>query len=195
MSSTWSRTLCVLLLLAFGAGPAGRVVAAERGFPLITVYPPETHKAGPQTFDITQDSRGVLHFGNLHGLVTYDGAWWELHKLPNEQVALSLATDAKGGIALGLLNDFGFLARNAKGSYEYRSLLGKLPAEQRQVGDVRSICSTPAGFLFVAERSLILWDGGSAKRIAAFPAAEAPRGCSSEGSDVLLRGPKGLHRL
>lgn len=195
MSSTWSRTLCVLLLLAFGAGPAGRAVAAERGFPLITVYPPETHKAGPQTFDIAQDSRGVLYFGNLHGLVTYDGAWWELHKLPNEQVVLSLAADPSGRIALGLLNDLGYLARDAKGSSEYRSLLETLPAAQREVGDVRAICATSAGFLYVAEKSLILWNSGAAKRIATFTAEDAPRGCSSEGADVLLRGPKGLHRL
>ena len=189
MSPNWSRTLCVLLLLAFPAA------AAERGFPLITVYPPELHKAGPQTFDITQDSRGVLHFGNLHGLLTYDGAWWELHKLPNEQVPLSLATDAGGRIALGLLNDLGFMARDAKGSYEFHSLLETLPAEQRQVGDVRAICATPAGFLFVAEKSVIVWNVGAAKRVATFAAADTPRGCSSAGADVLLRGPKGLHRF
>lgn len=189
MSTIWSRTLCVLLLLAFRAG------AAERGFPLITVYPPETHKAGPQTFDITQDGRGVLHFGNLHGLVTYDGAWWELHKLPNEQVPLSVASDARGSIALGLMNDLGYLARDAQGSLAYHSLLDTLPADQRQVGDVRSICATPAGFLYVAEKSLLLWNGGAVKRLAAFAPADAPRGCSSEGADVLLRGPKGLHKL
>ena len=189
MSPTWSRTLCVLLLLALPAR------AAERGFPLITVYPPETHKAGPQTFDVTQDARGVLHFGNLHGLLTYDGAWWELQKLPNEQVPLSLATDTSGRVALGLLNDLGYLARDAKGARQYHSLLETLPADQRQVGDVRAICATPAGFLFVAEKSLILWNRGAAKRIAAFPAEEAPRGCSSAGADVLLRGPKGLHRF
>ncbi|HET8772133.1 MAG TPA: GGDEF domain-containing protein [Thermoanaerobaculia bacterium] len=170
-------------------------MAAERGFPLITVYPAETHKAGPQTFDITQDSRGVLYFGNLHGLVTYDGAWWELHKLPNEQVVLSLASDSAGRIALGLLNDLGYLARDAKGSYEYRSLMETLPAAQREVGDVRAICATSAGFLYVAEKSLVLWNDGAAKRIATFTAENAPRGCSSEGADVLLRGPKGLHRL
>lgn len=189
MSPTWSRTLCVLLLLASSAG------AAERGFPLITVYPPETHKAGPQTFDIAQDGRGVLHFGNLHGLVTYDGAWWQLHKLPNEQVPLSLASDSRGRVALGLMNDLGYLGRNAQGAYEYRSLLDSLPAEQRQVGDIRAICTTSAGFLFVAEKSLLLWNEGAVKRIATFTAKDAPRGCSSEEADVLLRGPNGLHRL
>src|SRR5688500_14280837 len=189
MSTTWSRTLCVLLLLL--ALPAG---AAERGFPLITVYPPETHKAGPQTFDITQDGRGVLHFGNLHGLVTYDGAWWELHTLPNEQVALAVATDRRGRIALGLMGDFGYLARDAKGASIYHSLLGTLPKPQQSIGDVRQICATPAGFLFVAEKSLIAWNGSGARAIAQFSAEDAPRGCYSDGAEVFLRGPKGLQR-
>lgn len=182
------RTLFVLLFLAMRAG------AAERGFPLITVFPPETHKAGPQMFDIAQDSRGVLHFGNLHGLVTYDGAWWELHTLPNEQVALSVATDSTGRITLGLMNDLGFLAHDAKGSHVYHSLLGTLPAAQRQIGDVRDICPTSAGFLFVAEKGLLVWNGGNVRSVAQFKAEDAPRGCYSDGAEVFLRGPKGLHR-
>ncbi|HVG25811.1 MAG TPA: hypothetical protein VND45_16765, partial [Thermoanaerobaculia bacterium] len=189
MSTITRRALCVLLLLALRAG------AAERGFPLITVYPPETHKAGPQTFDIAQDARGVLLFGNLHGLVTYDGAWWGLHTLPDDQAPLSLAVDARGSVALGLVGDFGFLARSAAGAYEYRSLLDTLPANEREVGDIRELCVTPAGFLFVAERSLVLWNGGPAKTVARFPAETAPRGCHSDSGGVFLRGPQGLQRF
>ncbi|HYC92551.1 MAG TPA: GGDEF domain-containing protein [Thermoanaerobaculia bacterium] len=183
------RALCVLLLLALRAG------AAERGLPLITVFPPETHQAGPQTFDVTQDARGVLLFGNLHGLVTYDGAWWGLHTLPDDQAPLALAADARGRVALGLVNDFGFLARNASGAYEYHSLRETLPEGQRDVGDIRELCVTPAGFLYVAEQSLILWNGGPARTIAQFPAETAPRGCHSDDGGVFLRGPQGLQRL
>src|SRR5215213_1055948 len=164
MAAIWRRALCVLLLLAFRAG------AAERGFPLITVYPAEVHKAGPQTFDIAQDARGVLLFGNLHGLVTYDGAWWGLHTLPEDQAPLSLAADARGRVALGLVNDFGFLARNGNGSYEYHSLRETLPEAEREVGDIRELCVTPAGFLYVGERSLVVWNSGNAKTIARFSA-------------------------
>ena len=181
--------LCVLIFLAFAAG------GAERGFPLITVYPPEVHKAGPQMFDIAQDSRGVLLFGSLHGLASYDGAWWELRKLPDEQVVLAVASDSQGRVALGLLSDFGFLERDATGSYGYRSLLSTLPAAQRQVGDIRDICTTPVGFLFVAERSLLVWNGGVARSVATFTAEEAPRGCYSDGPEIFLRGPRGLQRL
>jgi diguanylate cyclase (GGDEF)-like protein len=189
MAAIWRRALCVLLLLAFRAG------AAERGFPLITVYPAEVHKAGPQTFDIAQDARGVLLFGNLHGLVTYDGAWWGLHTLPEDQAPLSLAADARGRVALGLVNDFGFLARNGNGSYEYHSLRDTLPEAEREVGDIRELCVTPAGFLYVGERSLIVWNSGNAKTIARFSTETAPRGCHSDAGGVFLRGPLGLQQL
>ena len=100
----FSRAALPLLAIAMFAG--------ARGLPLITVYPAEAHEAGPQTFDIAQDHQGILYFGTLHGLVIYDGAWWRLLELPDEQVALSPATDDKGRRAMGLVNDFGYLARD-----------------------------------------------------------------------------------
>src|SRR5687768_8306883 len=167
----WRLLYCAALpWLAFA------MFAAERGFPLVTVYPAEVHKAGPQTFDIAQDRQGVLYFGNLHGLVIYDGAWWRLLQLPDEQVALSLATDDKGRLALGLVNDLGYLAQDGSGSPIFRSLVEQLPADQRELGDVRDVCSTAAGFLYVAERSLILWDGTKTSIVGTFDAESAPRG-------------------
>lgn len=169
---------------------AGTTTAAERGLPQITVYPAEVHKAGPQSFDIAQDTRGILYFGNLQGLVAYDGAWWRLLKLPDDQAALSLASDEKGRLALGLVSDFGYLEQGA-----YHSLLPNLPASQRAFGDVKAICAIDAGFLFVAERSLLLWDKQGARQLAEFVPATAPRGCLSEGATALLRGPQGLQRF
>jgi diguanylate cyclase (GGDEF)-like protein len=183
--SQW-LALCVFLLLP------GGLQGAERGLPLITVFPAEVHKAGPQTFDIAQDSRGILYFGNLHGLVSYDGAWWRLHKLPDDQVALSLATDAKGRVAVGMVNDFGWYD---PGAQEYRSLLPQLPQAKRQFGDVNSICATPAGFLYLTEKSILLWNGTNTRVIAEMAYESMPRGCYSEGADVLLRGPLGLQRF
>ena len=176
-------------LLALGAR------AAERGFPLITVYPAEVHKAGPQNFDVAQDRDGVLYFGNLHGLVIYDGAWWRLLELPDDQVALSIGTDDQGRVAMGLVNDFGFLARDGSGSPLYRSLLEQIPEKQREIGDVREVCAIATGFLYVAENSLLVWDGTKASVAATFDAASAPRGCYSERGSVLLRGPKGIQRF
>lgn len=167
----------------------------ERGFPLITVYPPEAHKAGPQTFDLTQDSRGILYFGNLHGLVTYDGAWWHLTQLPDEQAALAVASDSRGRVALGLVNDFGYISPGNPETHGYQSLVGGLPLAKRQFGDVRAICATQAGFVYLTERSVIFWSDGSPRIVAEYPDDAAPRGCLGRGNEVFLRSPKGLSRL
>jgi diguanylate cyclase (GGDEF)-like protein len=182
-----------LPLLAFVA--CATLSAAERGLPLITVYPAEVHKAGPQSFDIAQDARGILYFGNLQGLLAYDGAWWRLLKLPDDQAALSVATDAYGRVALGLVSDFGYLVRNARGAQEYRSLLPRIPAAQRSFGDVNAICATAAGFLYVTEKRLLVWDGKDARVAAQYTPENAPRGCLSEGGEIVLRGSQGLQRF
>ncbi len=188
--AAWPLRSALIVCLAATAG------ATEQGLPQITVYPAEVHKAGPQTFDIAQDSRGILYFGNLQGLLAYDGAWWRLLKLPDDQAALSVATDTQGRVALGLVSDFGYLVRNAAGEQEYRSLLPSLPAAQRSFGDVRAICTIGAGFLFVTEKSLLLWDGKqNARVVAPLDPETAPRGCLSEGGNILLRGPQGLQQF
>jgi diguanylate cyclase (GGDEF)-like protein len=170
-------------------------VATERGLPLITIHPPEIHRAGPQTFDIAQDTSGILYFGNLHGLLTYDGAWWRLRELPDDQVALSLATDASGRVAVGLINDFGYIVRSESGIEEYRSLLDRLPSDKREIRDVRAICTTTQGFLYVTDTSLLLWNGADVRIVSEQSGDAAPRGCLGDGDRVFLRGIEGVSRL
>ena len=184
-------------LLSVGVIPwlAVAATAAERGLPQITVFPAEVHKAGPQTFDLTQDARGILYFGNLQGLLSYDGAWWRLLKLPDEQAALSVAADAQGRVAVGMVSDFGTLERDATGAQTFRSLLSHLPEPHRAFGDVNAICAIRNGFLYVSERRLLVWDGRRARVAAEFAQGTAPRGCIAERGEVVLRGPHGLQRF
>ncbi len=172
------------VLCALSAG------AAERGFPLITVYPAEVHKGGPQTFAVAQDPRGVLYFGNLHGLMTYDGAWWRMMALPDDQVALSVASDSRGRVAVGMVNDFGYVDGD-----HLQSLLPRLPADKRELGEVRSICSTPAGFLFVSERRLLMWDGRSLRIAGELDPEKGRRDCYAEDAHVYVYGADGLRQF
>ncbi len=176
-----------VLLAALCALPLG---AAERGFPLITVYPAEVHKGGPQTFAVAQDPRGVLYFGNLHGLMTYDGAWWRMMALPDDQVALSVASDNRGRVAVGMVNDFGYVDGD-----HLQSLLPRLPADKRELGEVRAICNTSAGFLFVSERRLLMWDGRSLRIAAELDPDKGRRDCYAEGAHVYVYGADGLRQF
>lgn len=171
------------------------VRAAERGYPVVTVFPAETHQAGPQNFDIAQDRRGILYFGNLHGLVSYDGAWWRLLKLPDDQLAYAVDADDRGRVALGLVNDLGSLSTRKDGTVVYESLLDKVPENKRDFGDVLAVCASQAGFLFVSDRRLLLWDGGPVRALAETDPINGPTDCLTQGRSILLRGPQGLQRL
>jgi diguanylate cyclase (GGDEF)-like protein len=185
------RTAVAALLLLCGV----TAFAGERGYPLITVYPPEVHKGGPQTFDVAQDSRGVLYFGNLAGLLTYDGAWWRLIKLPDDQAASALAADANGQVVVGAVDELGYVARDSGGQAQYRSLLPLLPAAVRDFGDVRAACSTSEGFLFLADHRLLLWDGQTMRISPVHDRLTSPRRCRATKSGVYLTGPNGLQTV
>jgi diguanylate cyclase (GGDEF)-like protein len=186
------KRLLALLLVLCGAAPVAGA-AAVRGFPLITVYPAEEHKAGPQNFEIAQDARGVLYFGNLAGLLTWDGAWWRLLTLPDEQAPLSVASNAKGTVMLGMVDDLGTVAADATGSAKFRSLVPFIPKEAREFGEVNAICVAGDAFLFVAEKRLFSWDGRT-MRVAEKPAT-APRACFSDAGGTFLYGRAGLQRF
>ena len=54
----------------------------EDGFPLITNYLPKEYSANVQNWAVIQDNRGVLYFGNVSGVLEYDGVNWRLIMFP-----------------------------------------------------------------------------------------------------------------
>ncbi|RYY89027.1 MAG: hypothetical protein EOO15_07320, partial [Chitinophagaceae bacterium] len=52
------------------------------GLPEIRNYGKQAYRAGTQSWQIRQDSLGLLYFANNDGLLTYDGAWWHTYPLP-----------------------------------------------------------------------------------------------------------------
>jgi diguanylate cyclase (GGDEF)-like protein len=163
-----SRALAVCLLLAGTAGTAAyaaplseRGERAERGFPLIQSYEPPVQGSSTQSFGIIRDPRGVLYIANLGGIVVYDGAWWQVIPIGKVGIAFSVASDASGRVAVGGTDDLGFLAPDAGGKLRYASLLGLLPASQREIGQIQSVYPWDKGFVFTTARWLLAWDGGS----------------------------------
>lgn len=186
--------LAALLMLGVSLQAAPR--PEERGFPTITVYPQRTHRGGPQTFDVAQDNRGILYFGNLAGLLTFDGAWWRMVKLPNDASADVLYTDPAGRLAIGGVGEIGYLDADAAGSPVYRSLSPLLPPSVRDFGDVRSICHSGDEFVFVTHSYIFGWKSGTPRVIADLrKLAKPPRGCWSFAGSTWLSGETGLHPL
>lgn len=87
----------------------------ERGFPLIEGYLPSVEGAQSQNFAIAYDPHGLLYVGNLGGLLTYDGARWRLLPIGREKSVFSVACDAAGRVAVGGIDDLGYLAADPAG--------------------------------------------------------------------------------
>jgi diguanylate cyclase (GGDEF)-like protein len=163
----------ILLGLLTAAAHAAPVpaMAMERGFPLIQAYDPALPEAETQSFGIVRDPRGVLYVANLGGVLVYDGAWWQIIPVGREKMVFALASDARGQIAAGGDDELGLLTPDAAGTLRFVSLRDRLPAAQRDFGQVLSIQAIPGsrgGFAFMTARWLLLWDGARFTTAATF---------------------------
>jgi diguanylate cyclase (GGDEF)-like protein len=153
-----------LLLLVPTAAPA-----AERGYPLIQTYVPSHPQAEAQSFDVTRDPKGVLYVANLGGVLAYDGAWWRLVEIGKAKSAFAIAVDVNGRVAVGGIDDFGYLEPEADGSLRFVSLAGRLPPGERRFGQVLQARSIGQELFFLTTTRLLLWDGAALRTVAAFP--------------------------
>ena len=165
--------------------------AEHRGLPVLNVFPQSLHRGGAQTFDIAQDPRGILYFGNLSGVITYDGAWWRTIPLPNDSAVFAIESDSAGLVAAGGVGELGYLDT----ALTYHSLVDQLPPAARDFGEVRGICTAGRGFVFATEKFAIEWNGGAPRIVAQHRAGPAPLRCSTIDGTVHLWGGDGLLRV
>lgn len=188
--------LFVSTLAVCGAASAQDARDFERGFPLLATYSPKQHLGGSQVFAAAQAGNGILYFGTLRGVMSYDGAWWRHTVLPNDSAVFALAARSGPEIAVGAFDEFGWVGPDAHGTLTYHSLVAQLPPSMRDLGDVRGVCAMQNGFLYVAESSVIAWSGGAPRVIGKLRNAPGPQNrCFTAGGVVYLTDADGLHRL
>ncbi|MCI0694461.1 ATP-binding protein [candidate division KSB1 bacterium] len=129
----------------------------EAGMPFVRNYSPKEYGASAQNWAITQDTRGVLYFGNGSGVLEYDGVSWRLIALPNQSSVFSLAIDDSGSVYVGGYADFGYLAPDSIGNMQFISLLNHVPQEDRQFNEVWETCVTSHGVYFRTDQRLFCW--------------------------------------
>lgn len=191
------RMLAALMIVTLARGlSAADGREFERGFPLIDVHEEKDHSAGGQIFSLTQDRGGILYFGGLAGVASYDGAWWRTVVLPNESAVFSVASGKGPEIAVGGIDELGWAGTNENGALIYHSLIPQLPPGSRRTGDVRGVCATHDGYVFAAENSLIVWNGGAPRVLADLrQTVDAGRRCFRAGRATYVVIGKGLWRL
>ena len=106
------------------------------GTPFLTNYPPETYNQHPQTWDVVQDHRGVMYFGNVNGVLEFDGLSWDLIELPGKTTARSLAVDSQGRVYVGSYGDLGYLSPDESGKMRFIYLTQRIPSEWQHVYEV-----------------------------------------------------------
>lgn len=126
------------------------------GIPQIINFNKNDFKAGTQTWDIDQDSKGRMYFANNEGLLTYDGTFWKLHPLPNKTIMRSIAIDEKGIIYAGGQGEMGYFVPNERGFLKYISLTPLLPAKERSFADIWDIEIIGESVFFRASDRMIM---------------------------------------
>jgi DNA-binding CsgD family transcriptional regulator len=109
------------------------------GTPQIINYSSLQYKAGTQNWDMDQDSRGILYFGNNEGLLTFNGRFWNLYPLPNKTVIRSLEIDPNGRIYVGGQDEVGYFFPDQNGKLIYHSLKELIPEKERRFADIWNI--------------------------------------------------------
>lgn len=106
------------------------------GLPLVYNYSKSVYQGGSRTWDIKQDSHGIMYFGNSEGLLTFDGRYWKTFALPNHTNIRSVWIDADDRIYVGGQGDFGYFERSPQSGLVYRSLQDLVPEKYRNFADI-----------------------------------------------------------
>ena len=128
---------------------------SEAGVPLITNYLPKEYSANVQNWAVIQDNRGVLYFGNVSGVLEYDGVNWRLIRVPND-VVRCLAIDNEGKLYVGGINEIGYLSPDSIGALSYVSLNKYISKEKIDFGDIWRIIVHDDGLYFQTFSTLFL---------------------------------------
>jgi serine phosphatase RsbU (regulator of sigma subunit)/ligand-binding sensor domain-containing protein len=134
---------------------------SEVGSPFVVNYDHKDFDAHPQCWDVVQDHRGVMFFGNTFGVLEFDSVNFRLIRLRNQSPARCLTVDNQGVVYVGGFDEFGYLAISPSNQLYYESLLSRLPEEERKIGDASGIQWTNAGlFVKTADKVIVLKKDG-----------------------------------
>ncbi len=133
-------------------------IAQNTGRPFITNYSYQEYNAGGVNWWTEQDDRGVLYFANSRGILEFDGVNWRVIP-PKENNEVRSLAKWNGVIYVGTNGDLGYLAPDALGQMQFKSLRDRLPKDRQVFDEVWETWSAPHGVYFQTRRSVMLWDG------------------------------------
>ncbi|MFZ4861356.1 triple tyrosine motif-containing protein [Sphingobacterium sp. Mn56C] len=120
MYNTKTVTLVLLYFLVSLSTWAQQITPI--GTPHVQQYPKSLYAAGNQNWALSFSKNGLLYSANTEGLLSYDGSYWTLHKLPTKGILRSVLVADDDRIFTGGNEDFGYWERKPMGQLTYNSL-------------------------------------------------------------------------
>lgn len=176
----WRKAFLLLPWLIL-TGTVAQAQVVNLGIPPVRNFSRKAYQAGTQTWDATQDARGILYFANNDGLLRFDGNRWSILPVSNHTIVRSAAAGPEGRIYAGAQNELGYFAPDAAGRLSYTSLIALLPPGDRHFEDVWDIVVYEEAVFFRTNRQVFRYDGQQMQVILAdadlqglFPGPEGP---------------------
>ncbi|WP_166334310.1 triple tyrosine motif-containing protein [Sphingobacterium chungjuense] len=131
-------------------------VAAQNklGTPLLYSYSKADFEGGSRTWQIGQDSRGLMYFANNEGLIVFDGHAWSKHSLSNQTIVRSLFIDQHDRVYVGGQGEFGYFQADQRQSLAYTSLSQKLGHNYAGFADVWNTVGYQKAIFFRAHAAI-----------------------------------------
>jgi ligand-binding sensor domain-containing protein/DNA-binding CsgD family transcriptional regulator len=130
------------------------------GVPYVQNYSKSTYQAGNKNWSVAKDATGVMYFGNSGGLLSFDGRYWQLYRMPHKEIVRAVAPDNKGRVYVGGFAEFGFWAYNKAGRFTYQSLTHLLPAADRPSDEIWKIYVDGPRILFQSFSAIFIYEKG-----------------------------------
>lgn len=136
------------------------------GVPPIKNFSKKTFQAAPQNWDIIQSQNQIMYFANNLGLLSFDGAYWNVCPIGNKTILRSICLMDNQTIMAGGQGDVGYFDFDKSGKTFFVSLTDKMPEGYGKFGDVWHMESLGDSVFFNTARDVFVWDG---QIIRAFP--------------------------
>ncbi len=116
--------------------------------PEIISYDKNTYKAGLQNWDFKQAKNGIIYIANNEGLLSFDGLFWTLYRLPNRTNVRSVEIGPDSKIYVGGQDELGYFSPASNGRLQYHPLNGSIPERDQSFGDVWDIVAFKQDIFF-----------------------------------------------
>ena len=161
-------------------------------YPYIQNYTTKDYNGQPDNFAAIEDERGFMFFGNLWGILEFNGNDWRNIYFPNGSSGVSFGKNDKGVIYCGGRGEFGLLAPDSLGFLQYSSLLHLLD-QPIDFGDVWATHHIDSSIVFCSYDALFILKNNSITVIE--PKTEFERAFTAHGKIFVRDVGHGLYQL